>query len=153
MYGVEGDDANKAGELEMREADFDRFRVEESQRELYLAVEADETFPLSNHGPLLLLAACVGYTYNERAKLQKPKELVLKSVFLNCDGAETAYSAFKFVAGKEQFVDESGNLKVNTLIEEYAKAGFDKLYNEILSEPGPKANALLNHMMLHLSLR
>lgn len=136
----------------MIEAAFDRFYVEKEDFDLYKELEKDEEFPLNHHPEVFILSACIGYEYNLRERLLKREQLVLKSPVVNLEHGQAIYDAFKCIAKLNNEVDENGNLKVNTLMEEYAKGGFKKLYNEILNEPGKKSANLLNYMLLHLKL-
>ena len=136
----------------MKEVIFDRYYVEEEDFDLYNELEENKEFVLHNHPEVFVLAVCIGYKYNLREKLLKRKALTLKSSLQNMDYGQTIYDAFKCIATLNNEVDENGNLRVNTLMEEYAKGGFNKLYNEILSEPSNKSDNLLNHMLLDSEL-
>lgn len=136
----------------MKEVAFDRFYVEKEDFDLYKKLEEDEEFPLNNHHEVFILSVCIGYKYNLREKLSEPKPLTGKLPILNLDYGQAIYDAFKCIAKLNNDVDENGNLQVNLLMEEYAKGGFNKLYNEILSEPSNKSDNLLNHMLLNLEL-
>lgn len=136
----------------MKEVTFDRYYVEEKDFDLYNELEGNKEFVLHNHPEVFILSACIGYKYNLRERLLKRKALTLKASILNLDCGQTIYDAFKYVAKLNNDVDENGNLRVNTLMEEYAKGGFNKLYNEILSEPSKESDNLLNYMLLHLQL-
>jgi hypothetical protein len=138
----------------MKEAIFSRFYVEEKDFELYKELEGADDFIFRHHPELLLLSACIGYYFSLSKELENPKPLTLKAPVLNVGVDEdifgnTIYEAFKSIAEKEGKLDESGRIKVNTIIEEYAKAGFKKLY-EVLNEPGNKNENLLNFMLLYL---
>lgn len=134
----------------MRDVKFSRFYIEEEHFDLYQEIESDPSFALEHHPEVFLLSACLGYECAMKSELSKPKELTLLSSFLNLEGAQEIYDAFRVCAQKLEFTDRDGSLKVNTLIEQYAKSGFEKLYFEILAGPVKKDEALVNHMMLKL---
>lgn len=136
----------------MKDVAFDRFYVEEEDFDLYNELEEDKELSLNNHPEVFILSACIGYEYNLRERLLKPKALTGKLPVFNLEHGQAIYDAFKCIAKLHNEVDENGNLKVNTLMEEYAKGGFKKLYTEILNEPGEKSDNLLNYMLLHLKL-
>ena len=134
----------------MKEVEFDRFFVEEEDFSLYTKIEEDGVIPFKKHPEIFMLSACIGYKYGKRESLNKKKELSQKTSFLNLDDAHTIYNAFKLMANKNGELDPDGNIKVNTIIEEYAKGGFRKLVNEILSEYPDKTESLINYMLLNL---
>ena len=134
----------------MQEVAFDRFYVEKDDFEIYKEIEKDKEFVLNNHPEIFLLSACIGYKYNLREKLVKREQLTQKSSVLNLENAPIIYDAFKCIATEKNEIDEEGNLKVNTMMEECAKGGFRKLYKEILNKTGKKTDNLQNYMMLYL---
>ncbi len=136
----------------MNEVFFDRFYIEDSQFEKYEQLENDSYFPLRNHPEIFLLSACIGYKNNLRYNLDKKKQLTQKSSVLNLDYAIEIYNSFKIITEINNELDEDKKLKVNTLIEEYAKGGFDKLYNDVLSSNKPINNKekLISYILLYL---
>lgn len=134
----------------MRDVDFSRFYVEEEDFERYKELEADESFALTHHPEVFLLSACLGYEFGLREELERPKALTLRSSFLNLEGAPEIYDAFRIIARKENFVDADGGLRVNGLIEQFAKGGFSKLYRDVVAGQAAKNQALVNYMMLKL---
>ncbi|MBI4650348.1 hypothetical protein HY745_03490 [Candidatus Desantisbacteria bacterium] len=134
----------------MIEAFFDRFYVEKEDFDLYTNIESDREFPFNNHPEIFLLSACIGYKYNLRIPLEDPKQLTLKTSVLNLENALTIYEAFKSIAFINNELDENGYVTVKTIMEEYAKGGFRKLYSEILSNSPKKGENLLNYVLLNL---
>ena len=132
------------------EVKFDRFYVEEDQFPKYSELESDSNFFCNNHPELFLLSACIGYQYNLRQKIEKKVALTLKNSFINQDFANDLYAAFKIIAENQNEFDQDNNLKINTIIEEYANGGFNKLYNELLNGPGRNNDKFLNFLMLQL---
>ena len=133
----------------MQEAKFQVINVEKEDFDLYKLVEDDKSISLS-HGEAFLLAACIGYKYNLREKINKREQLTRVTALLNIDYAQTVFDAFKYLASANHEIDEDGNVIVNTIMEEYAKGGFRKLYNEILNKTGKMSNNLLNYLMLNI---
>lgn len=134
----------------MIEAPFDRFYVEEEDFDLYADIESDKEFPFSYHPEIFLLSACIGYKYNLRLPIEDPKQLTQKTSVLNLEYAQIIYDAFKSIATIHKELDENGYLKVKTIMEEYAKGGFRKLYSEMLGNSPKKGENLLNYVLLNL---
>ena len=134
----------------MIEAFFDRFYVEKEDFDLYDELEKDKEFPFTYHPEIFLLSACIGYKYNLRVPLEEPKQLTQKTSVLNLEYAPTIYDAFKSIAIIHKELDENGHLKVKTIMEEFAKGGFRKLYGEILGNSSKKGENLLNYVLLNL---
>ncbi len=138
----------------MIEANFDRFYVDDEDFERYLELEKDDSFPLAkNHPQIFLLSACIGYKYDLRKELTKPKQLTQKTSVLNLEHGPIIYDAFKLIAYKKGEVDNDGCVIVKTIMEEYAKGGFKILYDEILSAPSSKLDNLVNYMLLNLEFK
>ncbi len=135
----------------MKEAPFDRVHVEEADFDVYLALEADDKFPLKNHNEIFLLSACIGYQFGIRLQLDKPKQLTGKTAVLNLEQAQIIYDAFVHIASKNGEIDDEGLVCVRNIMEEYAKGGFKKLSEEMLDGSNNKGENLANYMMLHIT--
>lgn len=134
----------------MQETKFEVFSVEKDDYDLYKLVEEDKNFALNYHPEIFLLSACIGYKYNLREKINKREQLTRKAPVLNLENAAVIFDAFKCIAIENNEIDEDGNFKVNIVMEEYAKGGFRKLYNEVFSKTGNRTENLLNYLMLNL---
>ena len=129
----------------MEDVQFTRFYVEEE--ELYIKIGNNE-FVFNEHASLFLLTACLGYKIGGvRTPLKNRNEYVLSQSFFRAPHAQEIYDAFKQIAIKNNEVNEEGLLKVNTLIEEYAKIGIAKI-REILVNPTKKNEELINYILL-----
>lgn len=144
----------------MREVKFDRFYIAKEDFEKYQEIEGkkdekegtkedEETSVLKFHPEVFLLAATIGYKYSLREEIDNKHEIVFKRTVMNIEYGELIYNAFKCIALDNDVRDEEGNLKVNTVMEEYANGGFKKLYNEILAEDESNEVNLVNYLMLH----
>ena len=135
----------------MDTVEFDRFYVEEEDFSLYNDLEKDKDFIFSgnSHPNLFLLSACLGYRIGQKLKLNNRKGLTQKTSVLNVDKAEVIMKAFKIIAEKDGEINESNELLVNKVMEEYAKGGFKKLYN-VLNEPSSKNENLQFYMIREL---
>lgn len=124
----------------MKEAYFDRFYVDKEHFDKYKDIENDEKFIFKNHPELFLLCACIGYKYSLRKKLDKKEQLVLKNPILNTEYGNIIYQMFKIIAEKNNEINQNNEVIVNTIMEEYAKGGFDYLMDTILSNEKPVDN-------------
>jgi len=134
----------------MNEVGFSRFYICESDQDDYAAIKEGQSSVLSDFGQIFLLAACVGYKYDKREPIVKgeKRERVLYDAFFGKAHAKEIYGAFKQIAIKNQEFDDEGNLKVNTLIEEYANGGFQMLKESIKNRD--KVNSeLINFILLN----
>lgn len=134
----------------MKEIPFDRFYIEESDQPLYQQLVEDEDFPIKTLVEIFLLSVCIGYQFNLRESIEKPHPLTMKASFLNNPNADIIYDAFKYVASNRGETDKDGAINTKKIIEEHAKGGFGKLYNEILNTPDSKANSFTNFIMLYM---
>lgn len=134
----------------MKEASFDRFFVEKDDFEKYKELEKDPSFSINQHPELFLLAACIGYKYDLGDPLICKEGLTMKTSVLNLEMGASIYQAFKIITMEKNEIDENGNLKVNTVIEEYANGGFKKLYNEFLNLPNNRDEGLINKILLEI---
>lgn len=132
------------------ETSFDRFYIEESDQTLYQQLVEDEDFPIKTMVEIFLLSLCIGYQFNLRESIEKPHPLAMKASFLNIPNAGIIYEAFRYVAINRHEIEKDGLINIKKIIEEHAKGGFGKLYNEILNTPDSKANSFTNFIMLYM---
>lgn len=134
----------------LKEIDFDRFYTDENLFTKYNELKKADNVLYDYYPKLFLLSAVLGYKYNQRKELNRPKQLVQKSAVLNSEYAEIVYNSFKLIAYKEEERDENGFLNVKKVMEEYAKGGFEKIYDEILlRKSDSKTKDLIDHLMIY----
>lgn len=135
----------------LEEVYFDRFYIEKEDLEKYKEIENDKEFALKNHPELFFLSACMGYRHGKREQLIKREQLTLKSSVLNLHNGSVIYDAFKYIALENNEVDNDGKLKVNAIIEEYAKGGFKKLHDDIIKMPSKKNESLITRILCDIN--
>ncbi len=133
----------------MDEVQFSRFNVEDVALYNEIGKEGNG-FVFSDNASLFLLAACLGYKIGgDRTPLEGKEGGALYQAFFRVPHAQEIYDAFKQIAIKNNEVNEEGLLKVNTIMEEYAKIGIAKL-KEILTNPNKKNKDLINYILLEI---